>query len=95
MSVPAVALLLLAAVGCQENPVAPNPDGIQVPRMNAATTAGTLSFRQVSAGEDFTCGVTTENRAYCWGDDFFAQLGDGNCSFGAEAHTPVAVLSSN
>ena len=28
---------------------------------------GALRFRQVSAGFDATCAVTTDNRAYCWG----------------------------
>ena len=28
---------------------------------------GGLAFRQVSAGENHTCGITTSNVAYCWG----------------------------
>jgi alpha-tubulin suppressor-like RCC1 family protein len=36
-----------------------------------------LSFRQVSAGLDHACGVTTENRAYCWGYAQWGQLGNG------------------
>ena len=36
---------------------------------------GGLSFRQISAGTNHTCGVTTANRAYCWG--LGGQLGDG------------------
>ena len=31
----------------------------------------------VSAGDSHTCGVTTDNRAWCWGSNFDGQLGDG------------------
>jgi alpha-tubulin suppressor-like RCC1 family protein len=33
-------------------------------------------FRQVSAGGYHTCGVTTDNRAYCWGGSGSGQIGD-------------------
>jgi alpha-tubulin suppressor-like RCC1 family protein len=36
---------------------------------------GGLSFRQITAGTYHTCGVTTDNRAFCWGLGGF--LGDG------------------
>jgi len=35
-----------------------------------------------------SCGVTTSGAAYCWGDNFFGQLGNGSS---AEATTPVPV----
>jgi alpha-tubulin suppressor-like RCC1 family protein len=38
--------------------------------------ATTLRFRQVSAGYGHTCGVTTTDQAYCWGDNSGGQLGD-------------------
>lgn len=38
---------------------------------------GGLSFRQVSAGFSFTCGITTMGDAYCWGLNSVGQLGDG------------------
>ena len=41
-----------------------------------ASLAGLL-FRQVSAGGDHSCGVTTDDRAYCWGKGDFGQLGVG------------------
>jgi alpha-tubulin suppressor-like RCC1 family protein len=34
-------------------------------------------FRSVSAGGRHTCGVTTDNRAFCWGDGSTGQIGDG------------------
>jgi alpha-tubulin suppressor-like RCC1 family protein len=44
-------------------------------RTTPALVAGGLSFRQISAGYYHTCGVTTDNRAYCWGEGGY--LGDG------------------
>jgi alpha-tubulin suppressor-like RCC1 family protein len=44
---------------------------------------GGLHFRQLSAGGDHTCGITTDFRAYCWGENSGA-LGDITTS-------PVAV----
>jgi alpha-tubulin suppressor-like RCC1 family protein len=43
----------------------------------------------VSAGSDYTCGVTTGGAAYCWGYNGFGQLGDGT---GTDRLTPVAVF---
>jgi alpha-tubulin suppressor-like RCC1 family protein len=34
----------------------------------AVAAATPLSFRQLSAGDFHTCGVTTDDKAYCWGD---------------------------
>jgi alpha-tubulin suppressor-like RCC1 family protein len=38
--------------------------------------AGGLRFRQLSA-RLHSCGVTTDNRAYCWGQNGHGELGDG------------------
>lgn len=46
-------------------------------QLSPVPVAGTLQFRQISAGNSYTCGVTTTYRTYCWGDDNFGQLGDG------------------
>lgn len=34
-------------------------------------------FVQVAAGLQFTCALSSENRLYCWGDNFEGQLADG------------------
>jgi alpha-tubulin suppressor-like RCC1 family protein len=52
-----------------------------------------LSFRQVSAGNDHTCGVTATDQVYCWGYNGYStaggQLGDGTTT---RRLRPVAVV---
>jgi alpha-tubulin suppressor-like RCC1 family protein len=36
-----------------------------------------LILDQVSAGESHSCGVTTDGRGYCWGENRLGQIGDG------------------
>jgi alpha-tubulin suppressor-like RCC1 family protein len=88
---------LLSAVGCREDaqsPIAPEPEAAL-----DITPAAALSFRQVSAGGLFTCGLATDDRIYCWGVNGFGQLGQGSdtgpetCPFDAPCSTrPVAVI---
>jgi alpha-tubulin suppressor-like RCC1 family protein len=47
------------------------------PRATPVAVAGNLQFRQISAGGLHTCGVTTEFRLYCWGDNTSGELGTG------------------
>ena len=46
-------------------------------------------FTSVSAGVEFTCGVTTAGEAYCWGDNSRGQLGTGDRS---QHRTPTPVV---
>ncbi len=58
----------LAVLGCRdgaESPTAPVP---AAPTPLIAAVTGTLSFRHLSAGSGPTCGVTTTDQAYCWGE---------------------------
>jgi alpha-tubulin suppressor-like RCC1 family protein len=41
---------------------------------------GGLRFRHVNAGGQFTCGLTTDGRAYCWGRNGEGELGIGAIS---------------
>jgi alpha-tubulin suppressor-like RCC1 family protein len=50
--------------------------------------AGTRLYRQVDAGRDYTCAATTGFRAFCWGQNFAGQLGNGGTS---SSRTPTAV----
>lgn len=48
--------------------------------------AGGLRWKQVSAGESTTCGVTDDAAVYCWGQGGSGQLGNG-----AQTDSPVPV----
>jgi hypothetical protein len=39
--------------------------------------AGGLTFRDISAGREYTCAVSTGNAAYCWGNTGGGRLGTG------------------
>lgn len=53
-----------------------------------AEVAGNLRFRQLSAGESHTCGVTTTGQIACWGYGGFGQIGNG---FTLNQATPTRV----
>jgi alpha-tubulin suppressor-like RCC1 family protein len=70
--------LVAAAVGCRNETLSPSaPEEIDTPTLATGAAAGPLVFRVVSAGDAFSCGVTTSDQAYCWGDNFTGELGDG------------------
>ncbi len=50
--------------------------------------AGGLAFSTISAGDHFTCAITTGGAAYCWGNNAYGQLGTGSQT---SASRPVAV----
>lgn len=81
----AAGALLLAALGCRDGTDSPTEPRVASPGMAAATA---LSLWQVSAGEFHTCGVTTDNLAYCWGANG-GTLGDGTT---VDRLRPAAVL---
>jgi alpha-tubulin suppressor-like RCC1 family protein len=49
---------------------------------------GGFGWRQVTAGNGHTCGVTLARKAYCWGLNLDGQLGDGTTT---NRSTPRAV----
>jgi alpha-tubulin suppressor-like RCC1 family protein len=87
--------------GNQNSCGAPNPSCTN-PETNAdknrpVAVLGGLRFLQVEAGTAHTCGVTRENRAYCWGSNRYGQLGDGATGQTArylDRPRPVAVFGS-
>jgi alpha-tubulin suppressor-like RCC1 family protein len=93
---PLLALGLLVTIpGCREDAESPTaPEATPA----LSTALAPLPFRQVSAGYNHTCGVTTDDRAYCWGYSQWGQLGNGTTSGPEECNThpcssrPVAVL---
>ncbi len=69
-----IPLLALAAAACgSEDTVAgPSEDGADL-----ASVATLPSFAQIDVGGQHTCAVTRGGLIYCWGYNFFGQLGDG------------------
>jgi alpha-tubulin suppressor-like RCC1 family protein len=55
--------------------------------------SGGLSFARINAGAEHTCGITTDNVAYCWGLNRDGRLGDGTTD-SRTTPTPVAGLLS-
>lgn len=61
------------------------------PRLTPVAVVGQLQFQQLSTGADFSCGATTDNRAFCWGNNGAGQLGD---STGKSRLTPTRVAGA-
>jgi alpha-tubulin suppressor-like RCC1 family protein len=85
--------LLLGAAGCQNDIASPNERTGATPQA-AVSAMATLEFSQLSAGNAHTCGVTTDSRAYCWGNNSNGQIGNGridDSEFGNPQFTPALV----
>lgn len=67
------AAALLACDG--EAPTAPDRASVLPTPVEAAAIPST--FVQVTQGAVHTCGITADDRAFCWGDNPFGELGDG------------------
>jgi len=62
-----------------------SPDPTTTPQQ----VSGMHTFRSVYAGHFHTCGLTTDGVAYCWGHNYYGQLGTSTTSMYEPA--PVAV----
>lgn len=56
---------------------------------------GGLAFKRISAGRDFSCGITSEDDLYCWGANSLGQLGDGASAPALNVPQPVAVAGGH
>ncbi len=89
----------LGQTGTGAASVGANP-GLAAPTL----VAGGLTFKSLTMGELFTCGVIgvpnssnspsqTPSQIYCWGDNLYGQLGTGSASGGnAPTLVPTAVI---
>jgi alpha-tubulin suppressor-like RCC1 family protein len=83
-------------------------DGVQLPFGTGNATpvqvGGGLTFRSLSVGELYTCGVTgtvgtptgpsaSSGTIYCWGDNSFGQIGNGTAAANAPLLVPTKVLA--
>jgi alpha-tubulin suppressor-like RCC1 family protein len=83
--------LLLAALACHDDSASPTTPTTATREM-AVSPAAALSFRLVSPGGSHTCGVTTDDHAYCWGVNRYGALGDSTWSWQPTYRmTPVPV----
>ena len=65
-------------------------DGTRIDRLTPVAVVSGHAFRQVTTGAGFSCGVTTDDRAYCWGYNRFGMLGDSTEAEYRLEPTPVA-----
>ncbi len=85
----AIGALVLVLSGCGQDGESPTgPVGTGEP--TTAVAAAALTFWQLSSGTHHTCGLTTENRAYCWGWNYSGQLGEGTTVYARPVPTAVA-----
>ncbi len=55
--------------------------------------AAALNLVSVTVGDSVACGVTSDNKGYCWGTQTYGQLGNGVASTGSSA-TPNLVIGA-
>jgi alpha-tubulin suppressor-like RCC1 family protein len=47
----------------------------------ATLVPGGITFAALTAGSGYTCAVASDGRAYCWGANYYRQLGDATTGF--------------
>lgn len=52
-----------------------NPEDVQAAPVNVV-----FKWKSISAGGQHTCGIAFDDRAFCWGDNTYGQLGNGSVS---------------
>jgi alpha-tubulin suppressor-like RCC1 family protein len=73
----AAGALLLMALGCHEDLTSPPERQETVPQAGVVAGAA-LTFQQMSGGRSHTCALTSDNAAWCWGDNDTGALGTGD-----------------
>src|SRR3954449_1935228 len=72
----AAGTVLLLSLGCRDDTDSPMEPAPTTPEATVIA-ASALSFWQVSGGGAHTCAVTTDDLAYCWGENRVGELGAG------------------
>ena len=67
--------------------------GVPVAVDESGVLAG-KTITQVAAGDDHTCALTSDKGIFCWGGNFYGQLGNGTSGFGSDSLVPVPVDTS-
>jgi alpha-tubulin suppressor-like RCC1 family protein len=70
-----------ASETCSSGPCATRP----------ARVSSSLTWSSISAGAEHTCALTEGGRAYCWGSNFWGQVGNGSRSEATGTPAPVPV----
>src|SRR2546421_13102779 len=84
-------LAIVVAIGCGRinyDPVTPR-DGDVTPADAPPDADCSTTTAMISAGYLHTCVVRRDSSAWCWGQDFYHQLGDGSTT---SSPKPVAVV---
>jgi alpha-tubulin suppressor-like RCC1 family protein len=56
--------------------------------------AGGHAFKAITAGGSHTCALDTPGKAWCWGDDQYGQVGDGDADQ-SDKYAPVPVAGNH
>ncbi|MFL5495277.1 MAG: RCC1 domain-containing protein [Gemmatimonadales bacterium] len=83
----AICGVLAACSGGEDPATAPE---IQSPTTSVSASAAAPAFVQVSGGGAHTCGITDTGQAYCWGNNYEGQLGNGTTGTSQVTPGPVA-----
>ncbi|MCL2174355.1 IPT/TIG domain-containing protein, partial [Candidatus Saccharibacteria bacterium] len=64
-----------------------------IPTAVTAPLSG-IAIKEISAGYDYTCAIRADNdEAYCWGHNYYGQLGDSTSGNGTNKSIPTAVTA--
>lgn len=84
-----LAAFLVLVAGCSQDD---SPTGPESPPALDALATTALTFSGMTAGSDYSCGIATDGRGFCWGWNAYGQLGNGTTIPGTGAQlTPVEV----
>jgi alpha-tubulin suppressor-like RCC1 family protein len=64
--------------------------GVQVP-----TKVNGEAWKGVDAGEAHACGATFDNKLYCWGYNYFGQIGNNKSGENQQEIMPILIFSDN